>query len=136
MTKACDDAGVIRNVPPGQFFVTTHDIQLAGFGCASSCRESTFPRDDRRSKLIGLVRRNTRIEPVLEVKGTNHLERNGVEIKIDSMQKDGTQSWIVISRSVNKHVTELPEEDKNPVHCEEAPSSTGQLVAMKQEETA
>ena len=38
---------------------------------------------------------------VLEVKVTNHLDRYGIETKIDPMQKDGTQSWIVISRGVN-----------------------------------
>ena len=48
------------------------------------------------------------------------------------MQKDGTQSWIVISRSVKKYVTELLEEHQKPIHCEEVPYRTGQLVAMKQ----
>ena len=42
--EACDDAGFIRTVSPGQFFVTIHDIQLAGFGCTSSCRELRFQR--------------------------------------------------------------------------------------------
>ena len=50
------------------------------------------------------------------------------------MQKDGTQSWIVISRGVHKCATELPEENKKPIHCEEAPSSTGKSEAMQQKE--
>ena len=45
-------------------------------------------------------------------------------------QKDGTQSWIVISRRVNKYVTEVPEENKKPG----VQSCTGQLVAMTQQE--
>ena len=40
VTEACDDAGFKRYVSPGQFFGTIRDIQLAGFGCTSSCRES------------------------------------------------------------------------------------------------
>ena len=39
-----------------------------------------------------------------------------MEIKVDSMQKDGTQSWIVISRSVNKYLTELSKKNKKPIH--------------------
>ena len=31
---------------------------------------------------------------------------NGIEIKIQSMQNDGTDSWLVISRNVDKYVTE------------------------------
>ena len=67
------------------------------------------------------VRGNTRIGPVLEVKVTNHLERYGIEIKIGSMEKDGSQYWIVISRRVRKYVTELLQENKNLVQCEEVP---------------
>ena len=32
------------------------------------------------------------------------------------------------------YITELPKDNKKPFHCEEAPSSTGQLVAMKHKE--
>ena len=35
-----------------------------------------------------------------------------LKLKIDSPRKDGPQSWIVISRSIDKCVTELPEENK------------------------
>ena len=46
----------------------------------------------------------------------NELDRCGIVIKIDSMHEDRTQSWIVISRGVSKYVTELPEENKEPIH--------------------
>ena len=97
----------MRNVSPGQFYVTIHDIHLAGFCCTSSCPEKTFPRDDERSKSREAMRGNTRIGPVLEVKVTEHLDRYGIEIKIDSMKKDKTQSWIVISSSVLKRIRNL-----------------------------
>ena len=270
VSKACDEAGFIRNVSPEQFVVTIHDIQLAGYGCTSSCREYASPRYDQGSTRKGLIQGNTRIGPVLEVmvteslsicgqygeetefivdssasvhmtgkndltseeqeslavsrqfttvvtangtkrttkqttvlvkdldmfvtfqlpedspaavslgnvferrpstkltpcesdnfvsrrdekgsktkgwirgntqirpasevKVTNYLERDGIEIKIDFMRKDATQSWIVISRGLDKYVTELPEVNKKPIHFEEAPSSTGKLVAMRQKE--
>ena len=64
---------------------------------------------------------------VLEVKSRLRItcmERVGIEIKIDSMQNDGSQSWIVISRGVNKYVTELPEKNEKLIHYEEVASST------------
>ena len=42
------------------------------------------------------------------------------------MQKDGTQSWMVITRSVGKYVTELSEKNQKPIHYEEASSRTGE----------
>ena len=75
---------------------------------------NTSPRDDKRSKPKGWIRGNTKIGPVLEVKVTNYLERDGIEVKIGSMQNDGSQSWIVISRGIIKYVTELPEENDKP----------------------
>ena len=46
--------------------------------------------------------------------GSQDYERVGVEIKIDSMQKDGSQSWTVISRGINHYVIELPAENEKP----------------------
>ena len=131
VNKASDDAGFISKVSPGQCFVTIHDIELAGFGCAGSCREYTSLRDDKRSNPKGWIRGNTEIGPVLKVKATNYLERVGIEVKIGSMRNDGSQSWIVISRGIDKYVTVLPEENEKPIHNKEVASSAGKLVAKK-----
>ena len=96
--------------------------------------ENVSLRVDKGSKPKGLIRGNTKYGPVLEVNATNHLQRYGIEIKMDSVQKDGTQSWIVISRSINKYVTELPEEIKKPIHCEDVALSTVRFVPMKQKQ--
>ena len=56
-----------------------------------------------------------------------------MELKLrstDSMQNDGTQSWIAISRGINKYVT-LPEENKKPIHSEEVASGTGRTRCDK-----
>ena len=79
-------------------------------------------------------RGNTNIGPVLEVKVTHHLYQYGIEIKVDSMQNDGSQSWIVISRGLNKYVNDLREENGKYTHWEEATASTGRPVATKQKE--
>ena len=122
-----DDPGFIRKVSRVQYFVAIHDTHLAGFGCTGSCRELTFPRDDKRSKPT--IRGSRRIGPALEVQVTNHLERYGIEIKIDSVQKDGTQSWTVISRGANK-VRNGASGRERETHS--LRRSTGQLEAMKQ----
>ena len=59
LSKACDDAGFLRNVSFGHLFVTMHEIHLAGFGCTTSCREYSHPRNDFRSEPKGAVQTNT-----------------------------------------------------------------------------
>ena len=87
-----------------------------------SCRENTSPRDDKGST------------PKLEIKVSNYMERYEIEIKVDSMQNDGSQSWIVTSRGIGKYVNELPEDNKKSIHYEDVASSAGKLVAIKQQE--
>ena len=70
----------------------------------------------------------------MEVKVKNYLELHEIDIEIDSMQNDGSQSWIVIRRCVDKYVTELPEENEKLIHFEEVASSTVKPVATKQKE--
>ena len=92
LIKACDDPGSRE-----MSHLTNHDIQLAGVCCTNSCREYSHPRNDHRSEPKEAIRGNTKIGPVLVVKVTRHFDHSGIKIKIDSMQKDETQSWIVIS---------------------------------------
>ena len=68
VSKASEDAGFMRKISRGQF-MTLDDMELTGFGYAGSCREHASPQDDERSTLIGWVRGDTKIGPILEVKG-------------------------------------------------------------------
>ena len=69
-------------------------------------------------------------------KSRSQITRNVVERKLRSIpsRTTKTQSWIVISSGIHKYVTELPEENKKPIHHEEVATGAGQLVAMKQKE--
>ena len=49
----------------------------------------------------------TRIGPELEVLVTERCSQYGVEIKDDSLARDGSQSWVVICRGVERLVREL-----------------------------
>ena len=66
--------------------------------------------------------RETNIGFVQEVLVTKHSNRYGIEIKIDCPTNDGTQSWVVISRDVEKYVTELALGHTQPMHHAEVPT--------------
>ena len=71
---------------------------------------------------------NTRVGQVL-IKVTNELDSRGMEIRIDSMQKNGTQSWMLINMGLNKFAKELLKRTRN-LFTEEAPSSVVQLSTV------
>ena len=51
--KVCSDAGFMKTVLRGQYFVTMDEAELAKLNCPGSCREYTLPRDDDLSKAKG-----------------------------------------------------------------------------------
>ena len=96
--------------------------------------ENASPQDDERLTPQGWILGNTKICPVLKVKVTYHLYQYGIEIKVDSMKNDGSLSWIVISKGMNKIVDGLPEENAISIHYEEMVTGTERPVATKQKE--
>ena len=72
-----------------------------------ACREYTLPRDGKSSEPKGWVRGNTKIGPVLEVTTCCLHGKYGVEIRIESINKDNSHSWVRISHGVNELVTDL-----------------------------
>ena len=74
-----------------------------------------MPRDEKSSDPKGWIRGNTKIGPVLEVT-TSYLQGfYGVEIRIESANKDNSHSWVRISHGLNKLVTDSSnnKEDEN-----------------------
>ena len=66
-----------------------------------------FPRVDKSSDPKGWIQGNTHIGPVLEVT-TRYLQgKHGVEIRIESVNKDNSRSLVRISHGLNKLVTDL-----------------------------
>ena len=101
LSKFCLDAGLLSVVENGQFFMTTDTGHLTQFH-AVACREYTLPRKDEASQPKGCIQGNTRIGPVLEV-ATSYLHgKYGVEIRIWSLNRDNTRSWVRISHGSNK----------------------------------
>ena len=72
-----------------------------------TCREYTLPRDEKSTDPKGWIRGNTKIGPMLEVT-TSYLQgKYGVEIRIESVNKDNSHSWVRISHGLKNLVTDL-----------------------------
>ena len=86
------DAEFVHVVEIGQYFMTK-DTEEQFFSRA--CREYILPRSDESSQPKGWIQGNIRIGPVLEIT---------TRIRIWSMRKDNSQSWVRISHGSNKFV--------------------------------
>ena len=110
------DAGFLTVVEIGQYFRTKDTADLSQFN-TMACREYTLPREEEASQPKGWIQGNTKIGPVLEV-ATSYLHGTyGDEIRIMSLSRDNTHSWVRIFHGSNKFVmdlnnneTEIPEE--------------------------
>ena len=101
VSKFCMDAGFVHVVEVGQYFMTK-DTEEQFF--ARACRECTLPRNDESSQPKGWIQGNTRIGPVLEITTSYLYGKRGTEIRIWSISKDNSQSWVRISHGSNKFV--------------------------------
>ena len=87
--------------------MTQDTEEFSQFAEPMTCREYTLPRGEKSSHPKGWIRGNTKIAPVLEVTTSYLQDKNGVEIRIESVNKDNSHSWVRISHGLNKLVTDL-----------------------------
>ena len=101
LSKFCLDAGFLNVVEIRQYFRTKDTADLSQFH-AVACREYTLPREEEASQPKGWIQGNTKIGPVLEV-ATSYLHgKYGVEIRIWSLNRDNTHSWVRIFSWIKK----------------------------------
>ena len=87
--------------------MTKDTEEFSQFTEPATCREYTLPRDEKSSDPNGWIRGNTKIGPVLEVT-TSYLQgKKVVEIRIESVNKDNSHSWVRISHGLSQLVTDL-----------------------------
>ena len=106
LSKFCLDAGFLNVVEIGQYFMTKDTAEFSQFR-AAAFREYTLSRDEEASQPKGWTQGNTTIGPVLEVATCRLHGKYGVEIRIMSMNKDNSHSWVRISHGLNKLITNL-----------------------------
>ena len=103
LTKLCSDAGFLKDVGKGQFFIT-HEEEGPG-DMQTLCRECTPPRDQETSRARGWIRGNTNIGPVLDVNVYFHQGLYCIDIMVESSFRDRTVSWVRVVNGINKYVT-------------------------------
>ena len=120
----------MRVVQVGQYFVTRNASE---FQHTIACREYTLPRDDKSSQPKGWIRGNTRIGPVLEVTTSFQHFKYGIEVRIESVNKDNSHSWVRISygtvRYVNDYIKYDTENFADPQEEENVPTSSGVVAS-------
>ena len=114
VSRFCMEAGFMRVVDVGQYFITNDTGGFRHFRSVA-CREYTLPRADPASQSKGWIQGNMRIGPVLEVTTSFQYGKYGIEIRIWSVGQDNSQSWVRISYGTVKYVidsiqdnTEIP----------------------------
>ena len=93
--------------------MTKDTEEFSQFTDSVACREYTLPRVESLSEPKGWIRGNTKNGPVLEVTTCCLHGKYGVEIRIESVSKDNSHSWVRISHGLNKLVTNLNNKDQN-----------------------
>ena len=102
----------LTTVDVGHHFMTKDTEKFSQFTDSVACREYTLPRDEKLSEPKGWIRGNTKIGPVLEVTTCCLQGKNGVEIRIESLNKDHPHSWVRFSHGLNKLVTNLNDNEQ------------------------
>ena len=132
VSKFCKEAGFMRVVEVGQYFVTKDTGDFRQFQSVA-CREYTLPRDDRVSQPKGWIQGNTRIGPVSEVTTSFPHFKFGIEIRIKSMNQDDSHSWVRISYGTGKYVNDSIKDDTenlaDPQEEEDVPTSSSVVAA-------
>ena len=130
LSKFCKEAGFMRVVEAGQYFVTKDTGDFRQFQSVA-CREYTLPRDDRASQPKGWIQGNVRLGPVLEV--TTSFQHFKYGIEIESVNKDSSHSWVRISYGKVKYVIDSIEEENSEIPAdpqeEQIPQTSTSVVA-------
>ena len=129
--KLCTDAGFLTTVDVGQYFMTKDTEEFSQFTESVACREFTLPSDEKSSDPKGWTGGNTKIGPVLEVT-TIHLQgKYGLEIRIGSVKKDNSHSWVRIFHGLNTLVTDLSDNKENDNNEQETSEMQFEDFALK-----
>ena len=133
VSKFCKEAGFMRVVEVGQYFVTKDTGDFRQFHSVACCAY-TLPRDDRASQPKGWIQGNMRIGPVLEVTTSFQHFKYGIEIRIESVNQDDSHSWVRISYGTVKYVIgSIEDNTENPADPQEEqiPQTSTSVVAVR-----
>ena len=132
LSRFCMEAGFMRVVEVGQYFMTKNNGDFS-----VACREYSLPRDDPASQPKGWILGDMRTGPVLEVTTSYMYGKHGIEIRIWYVSQDNSHSWVRISYGKVKYVidsnhnnTEIP---ADPLEVQ-TPQTSVKVIASRSEE--
>ena len=132
VSRYCKETRFMCVVEGGQYFLTKDTGSFIQFQSVA-CREYTLPRDDQASQPKGWNQRNMRIGPILEITTSFQHFKYGIEIRIKSVNKDDSHSWVRISYGTVKYVNDYIKDDienlADPQEEEDVPTSSGVVAA-------
>ena len=105
VSRFCMEAGFIRVVEVGQYFMTKDTGDFRQFRSVA-CREYTLHRDDPASQPKGWIQGNMRIGPVLGFTTSFQYGKHGIEIRIwsvGSIQITTIQKSLQIHMKIKRH---------------------------------
>ena len=103
VSKFCMDAGFVHVVEVGQYFVTKDTGDFRQFRSVLVVNTLFQEMMDHHNQK-GWIQGNTKIGPVLEITTSCVYGKHGIEIRIWSLRKDSSHSWVRISHGSNKFV--------------------------------
>ena len=133
VSRFCMDAGFMRIVEVGQYFMTKDTGDFRQFRSVA-CREYSLPRDDPASQPKGWIQGDIRIGPVLEVTNSFQNYKYGIEIRIWSVGQDNSQSWVRISYGTIKYVIDSNQNNTEILadpHEDQVPQTSIKVVAAR-----
>ena len=108
LIKVCSDAGFLKTVVVGQYFMTEHTDEFLQSTEPVACGEYTLPRDEKSSdpKEVGF-KGTAKLDPYWKSQPVTYKVNMEWKIRIESVNKDYSHSWARISHGLNKLVTDL-----------------------------
>ena len=118
LIKICIDAGFLKTFEVGRCFMTEHTDEFLQFAEPVTCREYFF------TKRWKINWPETLDSMVLEVTTSCLQGKYGVKIRIESVNKDNSHSWVRISHGLNKLVTDLSNKEYDDKEQETSETKT------------
>ena len=106
VTKICTDAGFLKTVDVGQYFMTKDTEEISQFTESVACREYTLPREENfLTRKVGFEG-TPQLGPYRKSQPATY--KVNMELKLELNQyTDNSHSWVRISHGLNKLVTHL-----------------------------
>ena len=129
--KICTDAGFLKTVEVGQYFMTKHTDEFSQFTESVACREYTLPRDKNHlTQKIGFEG-TPKLDPCWKLPPVTYKVNTEWKSELNLRTKTILTSWVRISHGLNKLVTDLIDKEYDDNEQETSETKTGSIRVCK-----